>query len=58
MATTRAYFIPGWGYINEVKGNAYFIPGWGYVNETVTTTSTFQPAWATRSNLTNKGYPR
>lgn len=35
MATTRSYFIPGWGYINEVKGNAYFIPGWGYANESV-----------------------
>lgn len=35
MAATRAYFVPGWGYINEVKGNAYFTPGWGYINETV-----------------------
>ena len=35
MATTRSYFIPGWGYINEVKGNDYIIPGWGYINETV-----------------------
>lgn len=38
MATTRAYLIPGQGYINEVKGNAYLIPGWGYVNETVSST--------------------
>lgn len=35
MAVTRSYFIPGFGYINEVKGKAHFIPGWGYVNETV-----------------------
>lgn len=42
MATTRAYFIPGWGYMNEVKGNAYFVPGWSYANETVTT-STYAP---------------
>lgn len=40
MATTRAYFIPGEGYINEAKGNAYFIPGQGYINETVTAAAT------------------
>lgn len=37
MATTRSYFAPGWGYLNEVKGNAYFAPGWGYANETIST---------------------
>lgn len=45
MATTRAYFIPGQGYINEVKGKAYFVPGWGYLNETVVT-STYAPILA------------
>lgn len=35
MATTRSYFIPGFGYVNEVKGNAHLVPGWGYINETV-----------------------
>lgn len=56
MAATRAYFVPGWGYINEVKGNAYFVPGWGYVNETVSTTPpvrTFLPAWTRNSNLSS-----
>lgn len=33
---TRSYFIPGWGYINEVKLNSFFTPGWGYINETST----------------------
>ena len=36
MVATRAYLIPGWGYINEVEGNSYLIAGWGYVNEQVT----------------------
>lgn len=37
MATTRAYLIPGWGYVNEVKGKAYLLPGGGYINATVST---------------------
>jgi hypothetical protein len=36
MATARSYFIPGFGYLNETKGNSFLIPNWGYVNQTVT----------------------
>lgn len=34
MVTTRAYLVPGFGYINDTKGNAYLVPGSGYINET------------------------
>lgn len=63
MVATRSYFIPGWGYINEVKGNAYFTPGWGYINETVSTVTTsvdkWIPSFPDKLNLkfkTNKEY--
>jgi hypothetical protein len=45
MVATRAYFIPGWGYTNEVKGTAYFIPGWGYLNETVSASTISVSQW-------------
>lgn len=45
MATTRQYLVPGWGYLNEVKGNQYLIPGQGYINETISTGAISDISW-------------
>ena len=47
MATTRQYFIPGWGYINEDAGASsstkqFLIAAWGFLNQTVTASASSQ----------------